>query len=73
MNKQNEEVLQYLFDHTDSKKFVQTGELETQFGISPSALRNCIEDLKEKIYVFESEYGIQISESGINYAKSRWV
>ncbi len=73
LNKNADEILQYLYDHTNNKKFVFPGELETEFGLSPVKVRNCLEDLKEAILIFESNNGIQISEIGNNYAKTRWV
>lgn len=73
LNKKTLEILQYLYDYTDNDSFIQLGDIETEFGISVSEVRSHVENLKDYIFVFESDRGIQISESGINFAKTRWV
>lgn len=73
LSKETSEILQYLYDKTDSLNYIQMEDLEIEFGISINQIRKYIEILKDDILVFENEMGIQISENGINYAKSRWL
>lgn len=73
MKKLSEEILQYLYDYSDNNKYVELSTLEVELGKDIFELRCCIEDLKEMIFLFESERGLQISENGINYARSKWV
>ncbi len=48
-------------------------ELETETGLSGAALRPMLEDLKEESFLLEYPEGLQISESGLYFCKSRWA
>ncbi|PKL17097.1 MAG: hypothetical protein CVV49_12855 [Spirochaetae bacterium HGW-Spirochaetae-5] len=71
MNKYD--ILHEIFHKAGTDKFMTIDELETETGLSGSALRPMLEDLKEESLLLEHTEGLQISESGLYYCKSRWA
>jgi hypothetical protein len=67
------DILHEIFHRAGTEKFMTLYELETETGLSGAALRPMLEDLKEESFLLEHPEGLQISESGLYYCKSRWA
>jgi predicted TPR repeat methyltransferase len=71
MNKYD--ILHEIFHRAGIERFMTIYELETETGLSGAALRPMLEDLKEENLLHEHPEGLQISENGLYYCKSRWA
>ena len=67
------EILQEIFHHAGENKFITFYEIEILTGCSGADLRPMLEDLKEETLILEHPEGFQISHSGRNFCKSRWI
>jgi DNA-binding GntR family transcriptional regulator len=65
-------ILNQIYYKTAAGDFITMDELETEFGMSGSLLRPCLEDLKNEILVVEHEEGFQVSRQGIHYCQRIW-
>ena len=66
-------ILHYLYIKTAVKGYVAIYEMEVQLGYTADFLRNRLEDLKEEEYAHEFPEGFRLSESGITFARTRWI
>ncbi|HPB82578.1 MAG TPA: hypothetical protein PK200_11130 [Spirochaetota bacterium] len=66
-------ILHYIFTKTKDGNFLSLYELEIEFGITGSDLQPVLEDLKEDELIIESDECYQISDSGINFGRSKWI
>lgn len=73
MNKRSEDILYEIYHSTSEGGYVSIDELETVTGLSGSVIRAEAETMKEKGFLFEREEGLQVSETGRAFSKSRWV
>jgi ribosomal protein S19E (S16A) len=67
------EILQEIFHHAGEKKFISFYEIEILTGCSGADLRPMLEDLKEATLILEHPEGFQISDSGRDFCRSRWI
>lgn len=67
------DILQEIFHRAGTDRFMTLYELETETGLSGSALRPMLEDLKEESLVLEHPEGFQLSESGLHFCQRRWA
>lgn len=74
MNSQTEIVFEEIFHNTDTEsRYCTLSELETITGFSITRIRGSVEDLKLEGWVIEDEHGVQITESGMAEARTRWI
>lgn len=67
------EILQEIFHHAGDKKFITFYEIEILTGFSGADLRPVLEDLKEERLILEHPEGFQVSESGRDFCRTRWI
>ncbi len=67
------QILQDLYQKDQSNPFITMSEFEIHHGLTGTEIRSILEDLKDSGLVVEHEEGFQITFTGINYSKTKWV
>ena len=73
MQTEGEDILREVFYSNDRDQMLPISELEIKTGMSHAELRPLLEDLKREGLLIENRAQLELSYSGLDYAKSRWV
>lgn len=67
------DILYEIYHRAGCRGFITLYQLETETGLSGSALRSLLEDLKSELLIYEHPEGFQVSSEGMHYCKTRWI
>ena len=73
MRARGEDILREVFYSNERDQMLPISELEVKMGMSHAELRPLLEDLKRERLLIENRAQLELSYSGLDYAKSRWV